>query len=99
MRPSGRKANRHGSLNVVTVVSVKGRLASGVCSPTFTWGQAATEASVRSNAAFTVFIVISPLLFKRPTLRDPGRIVIVHCHDDRAKQVKDLRCGERFPKT
>ena len=39
---------------------VKGRLASGFCSPTLTWAQAAADARVRSNAAFANFIVISP---------------------------------------
>ena len=74
MRPSGRKAIRQGSLKVATVVMVKGRLASGFCSPTLTWAQAAADARVKSNAAFANFIVISPcLLLKRPTLSDPAR--------------------------
>ena len=45
MRPSGRKASRQGSLKVATVVMVKGRLASGFCSPALTWAQAATDAA------------------------------------------------------
>ena len=60
MRPSGRKAIRQGSSNVATVVMVNGTLASGFCSPILTWAQAATDASVKSNAAFANFIVNSP---------------------------------------
>jgi hypothetical protein len=37
---------------------LKGRLASGFCSPALTWAQAAVDASVSSNAAFANFIVI-----------------------------------------
>ncbi len=36
MRPSGRKASRHGKVKVVTVVMLKGTLASGFCSPALT---------------------------------------------------------------
>src|SRR5271169_6712755 len=61
MRPSGRKAIRQGSSKVLTVVIVKGTLASGFCSPTLTWAQAATDARVKSNGAFANFIVISLL--------------------------------------
>ena len=60
MRPSGRKAIRQGSPKVATVVILKGRVASGFCSPTLTWAQAAADAKVRSSAAFANFIVISP---------------------------------------
>jgi hypothetical protein len=38
---------------------VKGRPASGFCSPTLTWAQA-PDAAVKSNAAFANFIDISP---------------------------------------
>jgi len=55
MRPSGRKASLQGSLKVATVVMVKGRLASGFCSPTLTWARAATDAMVRSTAALAHF--------------------------------------------
>jgi hypothetical protein len=58
--PSGRKASRHGSLKVAIVVMVKGRVASGFCSPTLTCAQAAPAAPMTSNAAFANFIVISP---------------------------------------
>src|SRR6202789_1171744 len=60
MRPSGRKASRQGSSKVATVVMVKGRLASGFCSPILTWAQAAAGARVKSNVAFANFIAISP---------------------------------------
>jgi hypothetical protein len=56
MRPSGRKAMRHGSLNVATVVMVKGELGSGFCSPILTWGQAVANPSVKNNADFAKFI-------------------------------------------
>src|SRR5580704_15297271 len=60
MRPSGRNASRHGSLKVVTVVIVKGRLASGFCSPTLACAQVATAPMVKSTAVSVNFIVISP---------------------------------------
>src|ERR1700685_1732615 len=62
MGPSGRKASRQGSLRVATVVMVKGRLASGFCSPTLTWARAATDARVKNNAVFANFIGVSPRL-------------------------------------
>ena len=37
MRPSGRKASRQGKVKVATVVMLKGRLASGFCSPAFVY--------------------------------------------------------------
>jgi hypothetical protein len=46
---------------------LKGTLASGFCSPTFTWDHAATDTKVKTNGAFANFIVISLLLLKRPT--------------------------------
>src|SRR5262252_686159 len=76
MRPSGRKARRQGSVKVVTVVIVKGTLASGFCSPALTWAQAAADAKVSSNTAFANFIIISPC-FSRPVLRDPGALLSV----------------------
>jgi hypothetical protein len=39
---------------------VKGRLASGFCSPALTCAQTAADAKVYSNAAFANFIEISP---------------------------------------
>jgi hypothetical protein len=39
---------------------LKGTLASGFCSPAFTWAQAAADARVRNNTGFANFIVISP---------------------------------------
>jgi hypothetical protein len=60
IRPSGRKASRHGSLNVATVVMVKGTPASGFCSPILTCAKAAADARVSSDAALANFIVISP---------------------------------------
>src|SRR5215470_7894728 len=62
MRPSGRKARRHGRLKVATVFIVKGRLDSGFCSPALTWDQTVAAARVSSNAAFanSIFMVISP---------------------------------------
>src|SRR6185295_17026217 len=74
MRPSGRKARRQGNSKVVTVVMVKGRLASGFCSPTLTWAHTAADARVTNNAVFTTFIVmfsfssLPPL--ESPPLRD-----------------------------
>src|ERR1700722_9593365 len=61
MRPSGRKASLQGNLKVATVVMVKGKSASGFCSPTLTWAQAATDAIVKSTAAFANFIDIHGL--------------------------------------
>jgi hypothetical protein len=61
IRPSGKKASRQGSLKVATVVMLKGRLASGFCSPTLTWAQAATDTSVKSSGAFANLIVMSLL--------------------------------------
>src|SRR5437870_10080341 len=78
IRPSGRKARRQGRLKVVTVVMVKGRLASDFCSPALNWAQAAVAVRVSSNAAFASFIVIFSLLLKRPILRDPSALF----HDD-----------------
>src|ERR1700686_1580649 len=78
MRPSGRKASRQGSSNVATVVMVKGRPASGFCSPTLTWAQAASDARVKSNAAFADFIVISPCFSSAPILSDRALLLIVH---------------------
>ena len=63
MRPSGRKAIRQGSSKVATVVILKGRVASGFCSPTLTWAQAAA-AKVRSSAALANFIIILLLFLK-----------------------------------
>jgi hypothetical protein len=60
---------------VATVAMVKGRLASGFCSPTLTWVQAATDASVKSNAALVNFIVISLLASQAPDLNRSAR----HC--------------------
>ena len=75
MRPSGRKARRQGRVKVVTVVMVKGRLASGFCSPALTWAHAAADARVSSNTAFANFIVISPCFSSPPILRDPGALL------------------------
>jgi hypothetical protein len=50
---------------------VNGRLASGFCSPILTWAQAATDARVKSNAAFANFIVIL-LAFQAPGLQRAG---------------------------
>jgi len=75
MRPSGRNASRQGSLKVATVVMVKGTVASGFCSPTLTWAQAAGDTRVKSNAAFASFIVSSLLASQSaPSLSDAGRI-------------------------
>src|SRR5690348_15486946 len=78
MRPSGRKAKRHGNSNVLTVVMLKGMLASGFCSPALTWAQAPAEITEVSNAAFANLIFDPPcirrilgsgtLLFNRTTL-------------------------------
>ena len=84
MRPSGRKASRQGSSKVVTVVMVKGRLASGFCSPTLTWAQTAADARVKSTTVFAKRIVISPylaLLLELPCVPDarcyfPPRLLI-----------------------
>jgi hypothetical protein len=71
----GQEGQPPGQFKVATVVMVKGRLASGFCSPILTWAQAATDTRVKSNAAFANFIVILSLLLKRPALSDPGRFV------------------------
>src|SRR5215813_4833508 len=59
MRPSGRKATRQGNSKVAVVNILKGCVASGFCSPTLTWAQAATDARV-NNTAFANFISILP---------------------------------------
>ena len=56
MRPSGRKAIRHGRVKVVTVVMLKGTLASGFCSPALLCAQTAADINVSSNAVFARFI-------------------------------------------
>ena len=43
---------RHGNSNVLVVVRVKGRLASGFCSPMLTWASPVADATLRSNAIF-----------------------------------------------
>src|SRR3954453_22537443 len=72
MRPSGRKAIRQGSSKVATVVIVKGRLATGFCSPALTWAQAARGVKARSQAAFANFIVVSPYFQYRRELFGDG---------------------------
>ena len=57
MRPSGRKAIRQGSSKVAVVVTLKGSVASGFCSPTLTWAQA-VAARVRSTATLADLIMI-----------------------------------------
>src|SRR5262245_27504306 len=82
MRPSGRKASRHGRLKVVTVVIVKGRLGSGFCSPTFTCAQAAADASMKSKPlANFIFISLDRSFWHcnrhglaGPAFRDPDRV-------------------------
>src|SRR5262245_28809235 len=61
IRPSGRKAIRHGSPNVVTVVIVNGRLESAFPSPTLTWAHPWADARVSSNAILAKRIVDSCL--------------------------------------
>src|SRR5262245_12434071 len=58
IRPSGKKAIRQGSPKVAGVVILKGRVASGFCSPTLTWVQPATGARVRNSAALASFIIV-----------------------------------------
>ena len=53
---------RHGNPNVLVVVMVKGRLASGFCSPTLIWASPVADATVRSNAIFAKRILMSPYL-------------------------------------
>src|ERR1700682_3064061 len=74
MRPSGRKAIRQGSSKVATVVILKGWVASGFCSPTLTWPQAAA-AQVRSVAVLANFIFTLLTNFKKKsrTQLDDGR--------------------------
>src|SRR3954468_18269089 len=61
MRLSGRKATRQGRLNVATGVRVKGRLASGFCSPALIWAAAGMVAKTSSKPAFLKFrIMIGP---------------------------------------
>ena len=59
IRPSGRKAIRHGNSNVAVVVILKGCVASGFCAPILTWAQADTDAAVKSKALAN-FIIVSP---------------------------------------
>src|SRR5262249_25155458 len=74
MRPSGRNASRHGSLKVITVVMVKGTLASGFCSPILKCAQGAADAAVRRNTALTNFIVTFSVAFpEEADFRHPGR--------------------------
>src|SRR5512134_2024002 len=68
MRPSGRNAMRHGSVNVATVVMLNGTVASGFWSPPLTWAEAADGTRDSSNAVVTNFIVVSPSI----RLREPG---------------------------
>ncbi|MND02338.1 hypothetical protein D3C83_216800 [compost metagenome] len=56
MRPSGRKASRHGSVKVATVVMLNGTLASGFWPPALTWAHAADGARASSNIAVASFI-------------------------------------------
>src|ERR1700676_4841890 len=80
MRPWGRKASRHGSSNVVTVVMVKGRSGSGFCWPTLTCAQPVADARVKSNAVSAKRIVISPylsLLLELQTLCDTGTVLLL----------------------
>jgi hypothetical protein len=37
IRPSGRKARRHGRLKVATLVMTNGKQASGFCAPRLVW--------------------------------------------------------------
>jgi hypothetical protein len=53
---------------------VKGGLASGFCSPTLTWVQAATDTTVKSSGAFANFIVISLLVSPAPGLKRSGAL-------------------------
>src|SRR5579872_6368451 len=86
MRPSGRKAIRQGNSKVATVVMLKGRLASGFCSPTLVWGNAATEATVKSNAVLANFIIMIILWFQSARFqRSRASMSIVHYHGDGAK--------------
>jgi hypothetical protein len=75
---------------VVVVVILKGTVASGFCSPAFTWAQAAIDARGRSNTALANFIVISPCSFKGSTLNDPGRLssIVYHRGDHANKSRK-----------
>ena len=59
MRPSGRKAIRHGNSKVAVVVNLKGSVGSGFYSPTLTWPQVAIDAGV-NNKAFPNSIDIFP---------------------------------------
>ena len=43
--------------------------------------------------------VTAGLFAVAPDLDTYAILPIVHCHEDRAKQVKGLRCAESFPKT
>src|SRR5215469_3529028 len=87
MRTSGRKASRQGSSKVVTVVMVKGRLASGFCSPTLTWAQAPTDAKVKSNPAFANFIVISPYENPRSQLERIMRFALLNSYSFQLREV------------
>jgi hypothetical protein len=64
MRPSGRKAIRQGNSKVVTVVMVKGSVASGFCAPILTCPATviavATAASMITNTVVANFIVYPP---------------------------------------
>src|SRR5690242_5614226 len=62
MRPSGRKAIRHGNSKVAVVVVLKGSVASGFCSPTFTCAQTIIDVRGTNNIAFANSIVSFPRL-------------------------------------
>src|SRR6188472_1420362 len=62
MRPSGRKAIRHGRVKVVTVVMVNGMVASGFCSPALTCAHAADDTRASSKAPVADFTLVSPSL-------------------------------------
>src|SRR5215471_3386968 len=99
MRPSGRKASRQGSLKVATVFRVKGRPASGFCSPILTCAHAAPDATVKSNAAFANFVDSLSSLLERPHA-SAGAVSIVPYHGALpiGHDVKLPACGESVKK-
>ena len=82
IRPSGRKAIRHGNPNVLVVVMVKGRLASAFCSPTLICAIAVADAKLNSTATFAKRIVASPCL-----AYGPAGTSIFYCQGDALRTI------------
>src|SRR5262245_7953864 len=89
IRPSGRKAIRHGSVKVATVVMLNGRPASGFCSPALTWADAVDDTSAASNTPIADFI---PMLLRSDSHQDRFRFCV-------SPQVRSILGGVMAVKT